>query len=570
MLRSGINTVGGTVDYPDYVYYNADIINNETRDRAGGAVVTDPQIRFNETRDAPVIKDASQYYFSIVRFSMDGANRDLPLFIPNIQQGTGQDNVDLTSYAMSVSLQQTWNITTGAGVVPYTFNIVPKPRFIQYVPETQNPESAPPPRPLNSPNYVGQWNIATPYITGNIVATALDPNYGIGVAPFYQAIIPSVGLAPATNPQAWRPVSGDLGQSQDLSSRYYWVYTYQHWVDLWNTTMLDPNQLTAVPALSSTCCIQDLYNQFALAWTASGATDPFPYATLNDFVTAGSASFAPQMVYSPDTKRFRIYGDSDGFGTRITTFTPAGAGVPGATTRPTMRLFFNTNMFGLFANFDNTYWNTVRPTIGPFAGLPIWVNSVLNGPNTLTPEGYTNEILFTNKFWQNVADYRLSPYSGVPPLGFVPSGQQKVYWIAEQDYPSVDTLWSPISSIVFTSTLLPVKTEATGQPVILGGSNVGNSTSTVQNAFQPIITDITLPMSDGADDYRNFILYLPAAEYRLSDFTGSKQDIRNIDIQVFWKNRLDNNLYPINMFNLSSVSVKIMFRHKNATSGISK
>jgi hypothetical protein len=32
---------------------------------------------------------------------------------------------------------------------------------------------------------------------------------------------------------------------------------------------------------------------------------------------------------------------------------------------------------------------------------------------------------------------------------------------------------------------------------------------------------------------------------------------------VFWKCRLDNTLYPVTMFNLSSVSIKMLFRHKS-------
>ncbi|MFZ4600674.1 MAG: hypothetical protein ACOYNN_18685, partial [Terrimicrobiaceae bacterium] len=83
------------MDEPDYVYYNADIINNTTDDLpASGLAPPDPQIRFNETRDTALLKDASQYHFSIIRFTMNGANRDLPLFIPNIQTGASQNNVN--------------------------------------------------------------------------------------------------------------------------------------------------------------------------------------------------------------------------------------------------------------------------------------------------------------------------------------------------------------------------------------------------------------------------------------------------------------------------------------------
>lgn len=608
-----VQTVAGTTG-ADYIYYNADIINNETNDRAGGKNVIDPQIRFNETRDAPLIKDASQYYFSIVRFSMNGAGKDLPLFIPVIQTGTGNSTlqipdaaVNLTTYSAAISLQQTWNIPVGAGVASKTFNIAPQSRFVIYEPETKNPEVAPQPRSMANPGYRGIYNVSSIYRVGDVVATgfATAPLPAIGVGPFYQTVQPPqwnandsyrkgtavsynglvfsaiatippgspppvVGVnwvlgivgVPTSNTQVWASIAGDQGNNQDLSTRYYWVYTYQHWLDLVNKTILDPAQLSSAPGAASTCIYQDLYNEFELAWYAAGANaGSFPYATLQAFVDVVNA---PQIVYSPDTKRFTIYADSDGFGSRITTFTPAGAGVVGPTTSPYMRLFFNTNMFGLFSNFNNTYWNTVDPTIGPFAGLPIWVDAAANGAGTLTPIGYTNEILFKNKFWTNVVDYRLPPQSGVPPLGYVPTAQQKPYWTTEQDYYSVDSLWSPISSIVFTSTLLPIRSEFTGQPVSLGSGNIGNSSATVQSAFQPIITDITLDQAGGASDYRGFISYVPTAEYRLSDFTGSKQDVRNIDVQVSWKNRLDNLLYPINMFNCSNVSFKMMFRHKDA------
>ena len=64
------------------IYYNATIINNQQQDSLS---VTYPVVSFNESRDAPIIRDASQYNFSIVRFSMNGPNKTLPLFIPLIQ-----------------------------------------------------------------------------------------------------------------------------------------------------------------------------------------------------------------------------------------------------------------------------------------------------------------------------------------------------------------------------------------------------------------------------------------------------------------------------------------------------
>jgi len=473
---------GSSVGEPDYVYYNADIINNRTDDATFALTPSpDPAIRFNETRDAPIIKNANDYHFSIIRFTMNGANRDLPLFIPNIQ--TGQTNVNLTTYNCALSYQATW--TTNAGAK--TFNISPAATPLIYQPETINAVLAPvPPAPL---------------------------------------------------------------VKQDLSTRYYWVYTYQHMVDLVNQTFLTAHQ--------------NLYAAFAAAWAADGTiTDPFPYAT---FAAFQAAVQTPRLVYQGESNQlFQIYGDSTGFGQPLEPFVaiPYAPGTAVLAARPQYRLFFNTNLYGLFANFQNLYWNTTNITSYTVPGqIPAFVLPAFPSP---VPVGYTNEILFPNKNFQNVADYRIAPFGGVPPLGYVPAAQQKVWWIAQQDYKSVDSLWSPISSIVFTSTLLPLKTETTGAPILLGTSNTGDSTAAVQNAFLPIITDIALDQAiGGADDYRQFIYYAPTAEYRMADFGTSKQEIRNIDIQVFWKNRLDNNLYPITMFNLSSVSIKVMFRRRD-------
>lgn len=600
MFSSSITTNGDNQDAPDYVYYNADIINNNTQNTLGGLAIKDPEIRFNETRDTAIIRNASDYYFSIIRFTMNGANRDLPLFIPVINEGTGQTNVNLTTYAMAVSARQKMDVD-GTG----NQNIIatPAPRYIQYVPETQNSFAAPPPRNIAANGFRGQWSGGTQYLLGEIVAINAPDIYGAFSEPFYQVapqnqwlpsasyqvgqvvqfnntlfqavasstnVPPVVGafwsLAPlvGTNPvgsSLWVRVGNDLGNSQDLTSRYYWVYTYQHWIDLWNATMLDVGQFSSAPGATSTCAYQDTYNALYADYLAKGGVGgDFPYPTFGDFC---NAVYPPVMKYEAPTSKFEIYLDSAGFGERLTAFTPVpfNAGPPvvvGLAEHLQMRLFFNANMFGLFANYDNTYWNSQTIT-----GLGA------------VPDGYVNEILPTNKAFQNVSDFRLSPYTGVAPLGYspvsldgtaiTPNMINRVYYIAQQDYSSTDSLWSPISSIVFTSTLLPIKSEATGQPVVLGSGNLGFSQATVQSAFQPIITDIALDTAIGnADSYRKFIYYAPSAEYRLSDFTSSKQDIRNIDIQVFWKNRLDNQLYPINMFNLSSVSIKVMFKHKDA------
>jgi hypothetical protein len=203
-------------------------------------------------------------------------------------------------------------------------------------------------------------------------------------------------------------------------------------------------------------------------------------------------------------------------------------------------------MNAIFANFLTTYYNS---------------NSIAGLPSPL-PSGYVYEVIFRNNFYQNIIDYRLAPYGGSAPLGYVPTYKQKVFWTAIQNFISTD-FWTPITSIVFTSTLIPFRAEQTGVPLIIGESNITDSSATSAASFQPIITDISVDVSSGSQNYRTSVIYNPAAEYRMFDFGPSKQEVRNVDIQVFWKCKLNNQLYPMTIPNGGVVDFKLMFRRRD-------
>ena len=475
---------------PNYVYYDATIISNDFDDVDNNGVVTsDPQITFNDQRTFPLIKDASLYEMSIIRFTLNGPGLDLPLFIPNIQ--LNQSNINLTEYSVTLTYSQQWNVSlTAGGTVLKSFNIVPLPSYVIYSPENKNPILAPTPR----------------------------------------APIPAPGTSTGV---------------QDISSKYYWITTYDYWLSLVNNTFV-----TAA---------QNVFTAFQTEWYATPGVlaGSFPYANLTAFETACSI---PYMTYDENTLLFTIYEDSAGYGPRLLSFTPAS---PGAQTAPQFRIFFNTNMNGLFSNFTTRYWNVVNIPSSVYNGVTYGALTVPNVGGIY--DGYVYEVMVTNKFFQNVNDYRNAPFAGNPPAGYVPIALQSVYWVNTQNYKSIDSLWSPIGSIVFTSSLLPIKTEDTSQPNILGSSNTGISNPSGFSAFTPIITDIVIDTSEkGAHSWREFTEYIPQAEYRMTSFGSSHQPISNIDISVFWKNRLNNQLYPIYLYNLATVSIKIMFRKKPA------
>jgi hypothetical protein len=505
---------GGSADSPDFLWYNADIVNNNQLDAVDGIAVQDPQVRFNETRDKPILYNIQDYHFSIIRFSMNGANLDLPLWCPQVELGSARYDPDAntvpTVYSFTLSYQQQWNLQISGSSVKTLITAISPQQFLLWVPQVNNTVIGPPPLP------------------GTIT-------------------------------------------KQDLSSRFWWATDYSYVVSLMNTAL-------------ETAWV-NVWGAFNSAWTATGTTSTNPYTTFASFMN-GVGVF-PQLIWNAGNTQshtISLYADSDCFGQRLTSFTPASGTTVGPTSTPYCRIFTNNNMYGLLSGFSSLYWNTDPVPPPPFQSfIPGTPNPSLTGStwtisgsalNLSNIDGATNELIVTNAFYANVQDYRLTPYAGTPPLGFVPTSSsssginlQKVYWAIAQDFACVDTMWSPIASLVFTSQFIPVTKEIQSDPTFLGYGNLGTSGVTSPSAFQPIVGDLEIDLADkGADAYRGFIKYEPQAEFRMSDISG-QNDLRSIDIQLWWKGRLDGVLYPVNMFNLSSVSIKMLFRKKGITSG---
>jgi hypothetical protein len=228
----------------------------------------------------------------------------------------------------------------------------------------------------------------------------------------------------------------------------------------------------------------------------------------------------------------------------------------------------------LLANFNNTFLGAVggssilfpiQPT--PFGGYNFTIGS--STPfSGVGPWLYSYEILFTNDLYTNILNNNplLQGSPAVPPPVYnpfflIPTDRQNLYWKIVQDYRSTDAMWSPVASIVFTSAMLPIKKEYNSANVDLNAGNLGGGSSGSQSAFQPIITDFSIDQqTEGAEGWRNFTQYEPSAEYRMISMTASHEEIRNIDIQVFWKYRLTGELIPLTAANCSDINIKMLFR----------
>lgn len=210
----------------------------------------------------------------------------------------------------------------------------------------------------------------------------------------------------------------------------------------------------------------------------------------------------PVLMYDPTTDKFRIYFDAE----------------PSAT----LTLYFNSNLALLLKHF--------KYVPAPESDLP-----------------GVDDVFYSIPFGNMMG---MNSYND-------PTDSDRLFYWVEQERPSTD-LMSPVASIVFT-TSIPIQNEVLAQPMSLASMSDGVAG---QNRTDRIITDIVLPMVDGAYDYKGLISYIPDA-LRYSAITGVAQDLAKFDLRVNWKCTIDGNIYPLYANNNSRASIKCLFTPKS-------
>jgi len=303
---------------------------------------------------------------------------------------------------------------------------------------------------------------------------------------------------------------------QQFGSDYYFCDSYKWWCQLVNATA------------------QALQSDLLAQAVADGV--PLP-PNLEEAVTSSSVSGspAPNLFYNPVTKLFSWSFDAQYWGSGYATstlYTP-----PSSATqyRYGFRMGMDTNLETLLTNFLIFYNDS--QTLG---GFPPNVNEIIVTPQQIaidtdptTGQAYTN-----------------------------PNDGGHVRYVITQDYESISGNWSPIDSVVITTTKLPITPEVVAPaPGTFGNSDNGFNSGTTGAAFQSVIGDVQCGKG-GAQEWRQYIEYMPNAEYKMMSLGRSQEPINNIDMLLWWRCRYDNNLYPLRLYNGSAVSVKIMFRRK--------
>jgi hypothetical protein len=120
-------------------------------------------------------------------------------------------------------------------------------------------------------------------------------------------------------------------------------------------------------------------------------------------------------------------------------------------------------------------------------------------------------------------------------------------------------LLNPISSIVFSTAMLPVSPSLISVPKVFNSDsrlfNVGNNAN-----LAPILTDFQIPFS-ATNTYKPTLEYAPSSEYRLVDMYGTSP-LSALEMSVFWKDNFGT-LHPFYLGAGCSATIKIMFRRKD-------
>jgi len=449
----------GSTD-PDVIYYNGALINNSVGNTPTlPTSQPDPQVEFLESRAIPILQDASDYMLSVVRFSLNGAGKSIPLWIPTI------DN------------QQTPGFTGDLG----------------------NPNKT-----------IYTIGISATYTT---TSPTVITNYGEVDTLIWIAENSDIP-APQVQNLTTVPVA-DTTQGQILTSSYYYGYSYENFCNMVNTSLQN--------------CMSNILTDLGAIF-ASGGTPSTPF-----------------LRYNPVTKLFSFYMDTRYFGALNSSGTAGGLSTAGATLQ--LNIWMNDNLELLLSN----YWIEYAPFLGGVT-LPSGATFTSVVPNLVVCGAWLSTNL--NAPYPPI-EIEKDPLTGLP---YSPVTGH-VYFVVTQNYQSTAGGWSPVDSVVITSFKLPIIQEQIAQPQAVGTSDFGVSNATSPGAFFPIIADYALDLK-GAEDYRQFVEFVPTAEYRMVALSMSKSPIQQIDFQMWWRNRLDNNYYPLLLVNGTSVSVKMMFRRK--------
>lgn len=217
-----------------------------------------------------------------------------------------------------------------------------------------------------------------------------------------------------------------------------------------------------------------------------------------------------------------------------------------------------TNVASLYARIDlfnqGAFWNPYTTAVSP-APANIWFNAplrILFSSFEYTFQGYAPPESFLLRVYNRK--------DNVDASGATIGGIQNPPWdalVMEQAFSTGPTM-CPITSIVFTTSLLPVLPSLLGVPQLFS-QNAGVIGNQDNNNIINTVTDLEVNLSRG-DEYLPNVIYEPTAEYRLLDLQ-SNAPLTSIQISVVWKD-IFGQVHDFYIQNGCGATLKVMFRKK--------
>jgi hypothetical protein len=566
----------GSRDSPDYLYYNATIVNNNT---STTTLVDDPDIIFQDDRKLPLLKDSSNYVLSVENFALNGATKLLPLFIPQIV--TPINNVNLTIYTI------TFTITDAAGnYAQSTQNLIweteDSSSFVQQpVAGTQTQVESPYYYLYTFQRFVTILNKALA-LAWTDVKTIVGGTYGThcpfftyneatGTFTLFQDVNSSIVPYGTVLPPPHNVTSAAAGYVAGEFSFVGYDSNLEGLINNLATQYYGANAiLTTTGTLSLTAIAQTPTRIPTIGITTSYVPMPSapPYQLYFDNTTT-LVSGTPYLMTAQDA----FYIPAGGAQLLQNTATQPIV-IPANTLFP-LTVQWNVFFGGAIESFNYTSVIVVPQTISMDNDVPFTlpngsyilqypaVNVTLNTGTIYFPNNVVQVDLITSLPSQPIntainGHLYLQQNTGglVNPFTNTPISITNPVYVGTTEYQSsTDTLWSPVSSVVMTTTYIPVINEFSSNPLILGSANTGFSQDS-GNAFARVLIEDAFN-TDNLDYYK----YQPLTP-TMSSLSRSHEPLSTIDFRFKWRNRLTNALIPMKLPNSGTVTVRLLFKKK--------
>ena len=251
-------------------------------------------------------------------------------------------------------------------------------------------------------------------------------------------------------------------------------------------------------------------------------------ASLSSFDPYFTGIPPPFMTYDQSDMKFVMYAKQNVFSTDRVFPSPQGD------KEVYVNIYFNKSLYNLFSTF---YFYKMDPSsVQPF------LNKSYN-------ELKMNYQLILDSF--NDTNILQSVNTNIQPLNR--------YLQIKQMTSTVGCINS-VSSIIFCSDMIPIIVNNMNKPHLLFNNQVVYySKSQQQDSTLNIISDFS-PGSDMV--IRSDVSYLPSAENRYIALTPNNQELRNIDISVYFLDSFGI-VHPVYLLSGGSCSIKLLFRLKN-------